>query len=141
MQMMFADPFETLFSLQRALDDFRESSWLQGGPSSTGQFPPLNVFRKGEDFVVLAELPGMRKSDLEIQVKDNTLRIAGTKSIESPEKSSSHRRERMSGRFNRAISIPVQIDADRVKAEYSDGILALYLPRAERDKPKTVQVN
>src|SRR5690349_3730963 len=95
MQMMFADPFETLFSLQRALDDFRDSGWLQGGPSGTGQYPPLNVFRKGEDFVVLAELPGMRKSDLDIQVKENTLRIKGTKSVEGPEKGSSHRRERM----------------------------------------------
>ena len=141
MPMTFDDPFEALFTLQRALDAFRESDWLQAGPSSTGPFPALNVFRKGDDFVVLTELAGIQKSDLDIQVKQNKIRIAGTKAADRPEKSSYHRRERKSGRFDRTIAIPVQIDADKVKAEYRDGILALYLPRAELDKPKTVRIN
>jgi HSP20 family protein len=51
-----------------------------------------------------------------------------------------HRRERLAGNFDRAITVPVEIDADQVKAEYRDGILALYLPRAERDKPKTISI-
>jgi len=51
-----------------------------------------------------------------------------------------HRRERVGGRFDRAITLPVEIDADHVKAECRDGILALYLPRAERDKPKSIAV-
>jgi HSP20 family protein len=100
----------------------------------------LNIFRKDDDFVVLAELPAVQKSDLEIQVKENTIRIAGTKRLHYPEKSSSHRRERKGGSFDRTIAVPVQIDADNVKAEYRDGILALYLPRAERDKPRAVQI-
>ena len=52
-----------------------------------------------------------------------------------------HRRERLSGRFDRAMTLPVEINADGVKAECRDGILALYLPRAERDKPRSVQVS
>jgi HSP20 family protein len=51
-----------------------------------------------------------------------------------------HRRERLAGSFDRAITVPVEIDADKIKAEYRDGILALYLPRAERDKPKSIKV-
>ena len=51
-----------------------------------------------------------------------------------------HRRERLSGRFDRAVTLPIEIDPDGVKAEYRDGILALFVPRAESDKPKTIEV-
>jgi len=77
--MQISDPFETLFNLQQALDAFRASSWLESSPSGSGAFPPVNVFRKGDDFVIITEVPGIKKSDLEIQVKDNTIRIAGAK--------------------------------------------------------------
>jgi HSP20 family protein len=138
---LFADPFDTLLSLQQALDAFRASDWLLSSPSGTGPYPPLNVFRKGDDFLVITELPGIKKSDLEIQAKDNTIRIAGGKPIDYPEKVSLHRRERLGGRFDRTITLPVQIDADRVKAEYRDGILALFLPRSERDKPRSIKLD
>jgi HSP20 family protein len=98
------------------------------------------VFRKGDDFVVITEVPGIKKSDLEIQVKGNTIRVAGTKSVAYSEKASLHRRERLAGRFDRAITIPVEIDADKATAEFHDGILALYLPRAERDKPRSIKL-
>ena len=140
MALLMSDPFETLFKFQRELDAFRQSGWLESSPSGTGPYPPLNVFRKGDDFVIITEIPGIKKSDLEIQVKDNAIRIAGTKSIDYSGKSSLHRRERAGGRFDRALTIPVRIDADRVKAEYHDGILALYLPRAERDKPRSIKI-
>lgn len=140
MAMLIPDPFETLFSLQQALDAFRQSDWLESSPSGTGPFPPVNVFRKGDDFVIIAEVPGLKKSDLDIQVKDNAIRIAGTKSVDYTDKASLHRRERSGGRFDRAVTIPVRVDADRVKAEYHDGILALYLPRAEQDKPRSIKI-
>jgi len=140
MVMYLPDPFEALANFQQALDAFRDSDWLRSGPSGTGPYPPLNVFRKGDDFVIVAEVPGIKKSDLEIQVKDNTIRIAGSKNIEYFDKASLHRRERSAGRFDRAVSVPVQIDADRVKAEYRDGILALFLPRSEHDKPRSITV-
>jgi HSP20 family protein len=140
MAMMLADPFEALFRFQQALDSFRQSDWLDGSTSGTGPYPPVNVFRKGDDFVVIAEVPGIDKSDLDIQVKDRVIRIAGTKSVNYGDKTSLHRRERATGRFDRAFTIPVQIEADRIKAEYRDGILALYLPRAEQDKPRSIKI-
>jgi len=138
--MILSDPFETLLNLQQALDAFRASDWLESSPSGTGAYPPVNVFRKGDDFVVIAEVPGIKKSDLEIQVKGNTIRVAGTKSVNYSEKASLHRRERLVGRFDRAISIPVEIDPDQAKAECHDGILVLFLPRAERDKPRSIKL-
>jgi len=101
----------------------------------------MNVFRKGDDFIIIAEVPGVTKSDLQVQVKGNTIRLSGTKSVTYPDKAGVHRRERLSGRFDRAMTLPVEINPDAVKAECRDGILALYLTRAERDKPRSVQVS
>jgi HSP20 family protein len=138
---LFPDPFDALVGLQQALDSFRASDWLRSGPSAGGAYPPLNVFRKGHDFVLITELPGIKKPELDIQVNRNTVRIAGAKEVKYPEKASLHRRERLEGRFDRAVSLPIEIDADGVKAEYHDGILALLLPRVEQDKPKSIKVN
>jgi HSP20 family protein len=140
MAVLLPDPFEALFRLQQGLDAFRTSDWLQSGPSGSGSYPPVNVFRKGDDFVVITEVPGIDKSNLEIQVKGNTIRIAGAKSVSYPDEASLHRRERLAGRFDRAVTLPVGIEADGVKAECRDGILVLLLPRAEREKPKSIKV-
>src|SRR5260370_4399289 len=137
---VFSDPFDALSSFQQALDAFRASGWLEAGPSGGGAYPPMNVFRKGDDFVVIAEVPGVKKSDLEVQVKGSTIRLAGAKSVSYPEKVAVHRRERLGGEFDRAVTLPVEIDPDGVKAEYRDGVLALFLPRAEHDKPKSIKV-
>jgi len=135
-----SDPFETLLNLQEALEGAFQANWLQSSPSGSGAYPPVNVFRKGDDFVVIAEVPGIKKSDLDIQVQGNAIRIAGAKSLDYSEKASVHRRERLAGRFDRAISLPVEVEADKVRAECRDGILALYLPRAERDKPRSIKL-
>jgi HSP20 family protein len=137
---LFPDPFDTATSLQQALDTFRASGWLAQGPSGGGSYPPMNVFRKNDDFIVITELPGIKKSDIEVQVKGNTIRLAGTKSVNYGEKVSLHRRERLAGRFDRAVTLPIEINPDGVKAECRDGILTLFLPRVERDKPKSIQV-
>src|SRR5258708_13289777 len=108
MAMMLSDPFETLLNLQQALDAFRASRWLESSPSGSGAYPPVNVFRKGDDFVVITEVPGIKKSDLEIQVKGNTIRVAGTKPVAYSEKASLHRRERLAGRFDRGNPPPSQ---------------------------------
>ena len=141
MAMLLPDPFHALAQFQQALDTFRASHWLDAGPSGGGAYPPLNVFRKGDDIVIVTEAPGVRKEDLQIQVKGSTIRIAGTKSVQYGERSSLHRRERTAGTFDRAITVPVEIDADAVRAECRDGIVAVYLPRAERDKPRTVAIS
>jgi len=139
--MFLADPFDTLVRFQETLDQLRSSDWLEEGFSSQGSYPPLNVFRKGEDIVIIAEVPGVKKSDLKIEAKGSTIRIAGSKSIEFAKEASVHRLERRAGNFDRALTLPIEIDADRIQAECRDGILALYLPRAERDKPRKITIS
>jgi HSP20 family protein len=132
---------DTLFDFQRALESRLESDWLRGATAGTGAFPPINVFQQGDNLVAIIELAGVDKSDLEIQAKDRTIRISGKKNIVYPEKVSLHRRERLSGIFDRTLTVPIQIDAERIKAEYRDGVLALFIPSAESDKPRSISIN
>jgi HSP20 family protein len=135
------DPLDALFDFQRALEARFESDWLRGATSGTGAFPPINVFQQGENLVAVLEVPGVTKDDLEIQAKNNTIRISGKKNISYPDRASVHRCERLSGTFDRTLTVPIQIDADGVEAEYRDGVLALFLPRAESDKPRSITIN
>ena len=137
----FSDPFDALLNLQRELEARLSSDWLQDLTTSRGPFPPINVFQQGDDLLAIIELPGIDRNELQIQAKENTIRISGKKSVEYPDRVSVHRRERVFGEFDRTLSLPVHLDADRIKAEYRDGILALFLPRAESDKPRAIKIN
>jgi HSP20 family protein len=134
-------PLDALFDLQRALEARLDSNWLDGSTAGTGAFPPINVFQQGDNLLAVLEVPGVDKSDLEIQAKGNAIRVSGKKVISYPEGVSVHRRERSAGRFDRTLTVPMQIDAEAIKAEYRDGVLALLIPRAESDKPRTVPIN
>ena len=134
-------PLDALFDLQRALEARLDSNWLGGSTAGTGAFPPINVFQQGDNLLAVLEVPGVDKSDLEIQAKGNAIRVSGKKVISYPEGVSVHRRERSAGRFDRTLTVPMQIDAGAIKAEYRDGVLALLIPRAESDKPRTVPIN
>jgi HSP20 family protein len=139
--MAFVDPFDALFRFQRALDDQLKSDWLEDSTTGTGAFPPINVFQQGPDFIAVIEMPGVKKDDLSLEVRGNTIRISGTKTVDYGGKASMHRRERVAGTFDRIISLPVELDSNRIAAEYRDGMLALSLPRAESDKPKSIKIN
>ena len=141
MDTTFADPFDTLFRLQRELEACRDSDWLADTTSGMGAFPPINVFQQGHDFVAIVELPGVNKADLELQAKESTIRISGKRSIDYGDKVSAHRRERVAGTFDRMITVPVEIDPERIKAEFCDGVLTLFIPRAESDKPRAIKIN
>jgi HSP20 family protein len=134
------DPFDALLTLQRGLEARLASDWLEDSTTSRGPYPPINVFQRGDEFVAIIELPGVSKDHLEIQAKENTLRISGKKIIDYKQGVSVHRRERVSGEFDRTLTLPIQIDLDTVKAEYRDGVLALFIPRAESDKPRTIKI-
>jgi HSP20 family protein len=137
---MFADPFDALFNLQRALDAHLASEWLRDATTSRGPFPPINVFQQGDNILAIIELPGIEKDKLQIEAKEDTVRILGTKVTDYEDSASLHRRERNFGQFDRTISIPIKLDPDGIKADYRDGVLALFLPRAESDKPRSIKI-
>jgi len=137
----FSDPFAALFALQRALDSRLESNWMSAGTAGRGSYPPINIFQQGDDFVAVIELAGIDKNNLQIEAKESTIRISGEKTINYDEGASMHRRERTWGAFDRTISIPTQIDPNGIRAEYGDGVLALFIPRAESQKPRAIKIS
>lgn len=137
----YGDPISAMLALQRELENRFASDWMGGGTAGFGSYPPINMFQQGDDFVAVVELPGISKDDLTIEAKDSTLRLSGRKAANYDQKASVHRRERVFGSFDRTISLPVRIDADAIRAEYRDGVLALFIPRAASDKPRTIQIN
>jgi HSP20 family protein len=144
MVIRMRDPFTTLRAVQRAMETAMGNDWLgaaTAGAAGAGAFPLVNVFNEGEDFVVVAELPGVKKEDLDIQVRADTVRIQGKKSVAYEEGASVHRRERSAGQFDRTVTLPAQLDAAKVTAEYRDGVLTLRLPRAETERARTVVIN
>jgi HSP20 family protein len=136
----FSDPFAALLNIQRAFEQSQYSDWLGLSTASRGAFPPVNVFQQDDDLVVIAEMPGVKKEDIDISIKRDRLRIAGKRSIDYGKNISVHRREREAGTFDRTFTLPLEIEADEVKAEYQDGLLALRLPRAEKDRPKQIEI-
>ena len=135
----YGDPFEALFALQRALDARLESDWMGDSTAGMGSYPPINVFQKGDDFVAVVELPGVSKNDLQIEAKENTVRIFGNKTTMYEKDASVHRRERLSGVFDRTLSIPIQINPDGIRAEYRDGVLAALYPACRERKAANYQ--
>lgn len=138
--MLGMDPFDTLLRLQRALETRLDSDWLRSATAGMGGFPAINLFQQGHDFVAVVEVPGVVSSELSIEAKDNSIRLSGTRAIAYGEKTSLHRRERVAGSFDRTITLPIRIDPDGIKAEYRDGVLALFIPRAESDKPRSIKI-
>jgi HSP20 family protein len=106
-----------------------------------GVFPPLNITQDAENFYVRAEVPGIDPKELSISAVRNRVVLAGRREIQ-PEHgpASYHRKERPEGSFNRTVTLPTEIDADRIDARYADGILTLTVPKAEEAKPRQIAV-
>ncbi|OPY12610.1 MAG: Spore protein SP21 [Syntrophus sp. PtaB.Bin001] len=104
-------------------------------------YPPVNVWIGEDDVLVKAEIPGINTDQIEITTKGDVLYITGTREPEKLEEGCRyHRQERGFGRFSRGLQLPFQVDQDKVEANYEKGILQIYLPRAEEDKPRKISI-
>lgn len=136
----FSRTLGTLLSLQEAMEKTMDVDIFGESTTCRGSYPFVNLFTKGDDLVVTAEIPGIEKKDLTLEIKNNLLRIAGKRNIEYGEDASIHRAERNSVEFDRTIKLPFNIEIEQVKAEIKDGILHIELPKAEQEKPKQIKV-
>jgi HSP20 family protein len=133
-------------NLRDELNSFFEtpfwSSFERASQLFTGWSPALDLYQSNDNVVAVAELPGMRKEDIEISLHDGTLTISGERKRESGGNGeNAERTERYIGRFRRSIALPTRVDAGKVRATYRDGILTVTLPKAEEVKPKQIQVS
>ena len=111
------------------------------GSSGAGVFPAVNVTQDENNLYVRAELPGMKPNELQVTAVNNRIALSGTRQIVSEDQAVSyHRRERAGGYFSRSVVLPLDFQADKVAAEYVDGILTVTLPRTPEAKPKQIQV-
>jgi len=134
-----------LFGLRDELDRLFESSFddLASGSRLLNTWnPAVDLYEDKDNVIVKAEVPGLKKEDINISLHNGVLSISGErKSEEKVEGAETHRSERFVGRFQRTVTLPSEVKGDQVKAHYTDGILTVTLPKAEEAKPRQIQVN
>ncbi len=137
------NPLAALSELQREMNRLFDGYGprLDGGVwTRTPAFPALNVWEDGDSLFAEAEIPGVSQSDLEVYAVGNELTIKGSRKPREGEDVTYHRRERGFGEFTRVITLPIDIDAEKVQASLKDGVLTVTLPKAEQAKPRKITV-
>jgi HSP20 family protein len=136
------NPFDELSSMRRQMDRFLEAfGSRQEGRITAGVFPAVNLSEDPEHYFIRAELPGINADQLDIQVTGNNISLSGKREIaEEGNGVRYHRREREGGSFSRAITLPGDIDADKVEADLLNGILTVKIAKAEAAKPRQIEI-
>ena len=125
----FDDPF---FNISHVADNSEMGMWN----------PVVDLYEKDDHFMIKAELPGVDKNDIKIDLKDRLLTLSGERSYDNEVKEENYyRRERSYGKFQRAFTLPADVDSDKIKAEYKDGVLQIEVPKPEEKKAKQVTIH
>jgi len=104
--------------------------------------PGIDVVEDKDTYRLLAELPGLKKEDVKVELNENVLTVSGEKKIErSAEGNQWHRVERREGRFERSFTLAKPIQADKISAKFADGVLTVVVPKAEEAKPREIQID
>ena len=130
--------------LRREIDRLFEEPFGFLVPSSSlfeGWSPAVDIYEDKDKYTLKAELPGLNKDDIEVSLDGNTLTLSGErKEQEEKREGETYRSERYFGRFQRSVTLPAAVQADKVQATYKDGILSVTVPKSEEAKPKQIQV-
>jgi HSP20 family protein len=147
MQLVKLNPVRDMFSLRNRMnhifDDLFYPINRDEGELSMGRWNPVvDVYDNDDSVVIKAELPGIEKEDIEIDVKDRVLTLKGERSSENEVKDDNYyRRERCFGKFERAFTLPADVDPDKIKADYKDGVLKIDIPKPEEKKPRQITIH
>ena len=133
----FSDRFNHFFD-----DTSLPALWVRDGSKLHNWAPSVDVYDDDKMFVIKAEIPGVDKKDIHIDVKDSILTLSGERSHENEVKEENfHRKERAFGKFQRSFTLPEGTDPDRIVADYKDGVLNIEIPKPEEKKPKKISVH
>ncbi len=136
------EPFRELVTMRDDVDRLFDT-FFGRQPQTMDEFwqPAIDIEENNGNLMVRAEIPGMNKDDIKVSVKEDLLKISGERKQENETKEKTfHRIERSYGKFERIIRLPSEVDADKVKASYKDGVLNITLPKPESMKPKRIDV-
>ena len=141
------EPFRSLGGLQDRIDRLFEVGlvrlrpWTSEAIEDAAWSPAVDIVETENDIVLRADLPGVDPKDVDIQVENGTLTLKGERKFESDVKEDDYRRvERVYGSFLRSFALPSTVDAEKVEAEYRNGVLELKLPKRPEAKPKQIKV-
>jgi len=135
------DDWTPLARLRDRLDQLFEYPTWEQTPFFEGWSPTVDIREDKDKLFVEAELPGMKKEDIDLSVHENSLVLSGERKTEEESKEGeTYRSERYYGRFFRSIPLPYAVDAGKVEATYRDGVLRVTLPKSESAKPKQIEV-
>jgi HSP20 family protein len=142
----WTDPFREFAHLQDRINHVFNDAYgrADDGLTTSGAWvPPVDVYQNGNHEVVLvAELPSMKREDIDITVDAGTLTIKGEKRLADDVKQEQfHRIERRYGTFSRSFSLPQSVDSGKVAAEYRDGVLTVRLPMRDEARPRQIKVD
>ena len=147
MHLVRWNPIRNMFSLRREMnhmlnDFFYPTRKDDQGLSVWNWTPVVDIFDNDDTIVIKAELPGVDKEDIVVDVDGRYLTLKGERSSESEVKEESyHRRESAYGKFERVFTLPAEVDPDKIVADYKDGILKISVPKPEEKKPKQITVH
>lgn len=140
------DPFKEMSGLQDRMNRLFDDVWGRGRRGeeeyiSGGWVPPVDVRETKDSLEISAELPGIDPKDVEVAVEGGVLTLRGTRAFEkAAEGETYHRVERAYGAFERAFTLPGNVDAERIQATYRHGVLHLSVPKREEAKPKAISI-
>jgi HSP20 family protein len=137
----FGSPIDVMQRMRRDMDQLLGMLNTPASVANVGVFPAVRLSQNKDSYYVRAELPGTDANDLDIQVTGRNLSISGERKIVSEsEKARYHRREREAGKFSRIMSMPGDVDSDKVDASFVNGILTVTIPKSETQKPRQITV-
>lgn len=137
------DPFRELSTLQDRVNRVFSEQLSRGEAEGVDKTwaPVVDILETESDLIVRAELPGITREDIDVEVTPESLTIRGERKFDDQSKEKYLRVERAYGPFQRSFSIGVPVQADKVKAAYRDGVLEVIVPKAEEVKPKKIEIN
>ena len=137
-------PFNDLNRIRSEIDRIFQDPFslvTQGTSFFEGWTPALDIYEDKDKYVAKAELPGMKKEDIDVSLEGDTLTISGERKQEEEKKEGdTYRSERYFGRFQRIVTLPAAVDANKIQATYKDGVLTVTVPKTEEAKPKQIEV-
>jgi HSP20 family protein len=140
------DPFQELNELQNRLTTLFGRTALgpangEEGITMADWAPKVDISEDDKEYLVKAELPGLKREEVKVTVEDGVLSISGERKVEKEEKTKKyHRVERSYGSFQRSFTLPEGCDSTKVVAEFKDGMLSLHLPKSPKTQPKTIEI-
>ena len=140
----WVSPFDRLTNLRDEISRLFDAPFGESGRETeffTGWSPALDVYEDKDNVIVKAELPGMKRDQIEVSLHDNTLTISGERKSERTEGAGdTSRSERFFGRFQRTVTLPKPVDTTKVNALYKEGVLTVTLSKTEESKPRQIEV-